>query len=89
MPPDAGYASALTNQGYSFEGPVADLVDNSIDAGADSIVVHFLRNADRIVSLLVLDNGAGMDGAALDRAMTVGHRRSYGGTALGMYGTGL
>jgi hypothetical protein len=89
LPPDAGYAKALTNQGYGFEVAVADLVDNSIDAGADSVVVHFLRSADRILSLLVLDNGHGMDSSGLDRAMTVGRRRDYGGQALGMYGTGL
>ncbi|MFF4965267.1 ATP-binding protein [Streptomyces sp. NPDC001037] len=89
LPPDAGYAKALTNQGYSFEVAVADLIDNSIDAGADSVVVHFLRDADRIVSLLVVDNGQGMDDAGLDNAMTVGRRRNYGGRALGMYGTGL
>ncbi|NED81268.1 ATP-binding protein, partial [Streptomyces sp. SID11233] len=89
LPPDAGYAKALTNQGYSFEAAVADLVDNSIDAGATAVVVHFLRDADRIVSLLVIDNGRGMDTAGLDEAMTVGHRRAYGEAALGMYGTGL
>ena len=89
LPPDAGYAKALTNQGYSFEVAVADLIDNSIDAGADSVVVHFLRDADRIVSLLVIDDGQGMDEASLDSAMTVGRRRDYGSEALGMYGTGL
>ncbi|MEE1941651.1 ATP-binding protein [Streptomyces sp. TRM 70361] len=89
LPPDAGYAKALTNQGYGFEAAVADLIDNSIDAGADAVVVHFLRDADRIVSLLVIDNGRGMDDAALDGAMTVGRRRDYGDEALGMYGTGL
>ncbi|MDT0379808.1 ATP-binding protein [Streptomyces sp. DSM 42041] len=89
LPPDAGYAKALTNQGYGFEVAVADLIDNSVDAGADSVVVHFLRDANRIVSLLVLDNGRGMDDAGLDSAMTVGRRRNYGERALGMYGTGL
>ncbi|MEW2704498.1 ATP-binding protein [Streptomyces koyangensis] len=89
LPPDAGYAKALTNQGYSFEAAVADLVDNSIDAGATAVVVHLLRDADRIVSLLVIDNGRGMDAAGLDKAMTVGHQRAYGEAALGMYGTGL
>ncbi|WP_075024305.1 ATP-binding protein [Actinomadura madurae] len=89
LPPDAGYAKALTNQGYGFEAAVADLVDNSIDADADAVVVHFLRDKDRILSLLVLDNGRGMDEATLDSAMTVGHQRDYDGRALGMYGTGL
>ena len=51
LPPDAGYAKALTNQGYGFEVAIADLVDNSIDAGADKIVVHFLRDAKRILTL--------------------------------------
>ncbi|MEZ3178296.1 ATP-binding protein [Streptomyces pimonensis] len=89
LPPDAGYAKALTNQGYGFEVAIADLVDNSIDAGADKIVVHFLRDAKRILTLLVIDNGKGMDDAGLDAAITVGRRRDYGGSALGMYGTGL
>ncbi|CAL9449667.1 ATP-binding protein [Streptomyces sp. enrichment culture] len=89
LPPDAGYGKALTNQGYGFEVAIADLVDNSIDAGADKIVVHFLRDAERILTLLVIDNGTGMDDAGLDAAMTVGRRRDYGDNALGMYGTGL
>ncbi|MFC5200845.1 ATP-binding protein [Streptomyces kaempferi] len=89
LPPDAGYGRALTNQGYGFEVAVADLIDNSIDAKADKIVVHFLRDAGRILTLLVIDNGNGMDEEGLDAAMTVGHRRDYGESALGMYGTGL
>ncbi|MEU6283818.1 ATP-binding protein [Streptomyces sp. NPDC047028] len=89
LPPDAGYGRALTNQGYGFEVAVADLIDNSIDAGADKIVVHFLRDAGRILTLLIIDNGHGMDDAGLDAAMTVGRRRDYGDGALGMYGTGL
>jgi hypothetical protein len=89
LPPDAGYGRALTNQGYGFEVAVADLIDNSIDAHADTVVVHFLRDADRILNLLVIDNGRGMDDEGLDAAMTVGRRRKYGDNALGMYGTGL
>ncbi|MCX4908405.1 ATP-binding protein [Streptomyces sp. NBC_00878] len=89
LPPDAGYGKALTNQGYGFEVAVADLIDNSIDAGADEVVVHFLRDTNRIATLLIIDNGRGMDDANLDAAMTVGHRREYGDDSLGMYGTGL
>ncbi|GAA3489279.1 ATP-binding protein [Streptomyces cremeus] len=89
LPPDAGYGKALRSQGYGFEVAVADLIDNSIDAGADKVVVHFLRDAERILTLLIIDNGRGMDDASLDAAMTVGRRREYGDGALGMYGTGL
>ncbi|MET7314194.1 MULTISPECIES: ATP-binding protein [Streptomyces] len=89
LPPDPEYGRALTNQGYGFEVAVADLIDNSIDADADSVVVHFLRDANRILNLLIIDNGHGMDEEGLDAAMTVGRRRHYADGALGMYGTGL
>ncbi|WP_460066130.1 ATP-binding protein [Streptomyces sp. YKOK-I1] len=89
LPPDPGYGKALTNQGYGFEVAVADLIDNSIDAQARNVVVHFLRDDERVTSLLVVDDGNGMDDEALDAAMTVGRRRNYGDASLGMYGTGL
>lgn len=89
LPPDSGYAEALRNQGYGFEVAVADLIDNSLDADASQVVVHFLRDDDRLLSLLIVDNGRGMNDPGLDAAMTVGRRREYGSHALGMYGTGL
>ncbi|MCM9082397.1 ATP-binding protein [Streptomyces spororaveus] len=89
LPPDSGYAEALRNQGYSFEVAIADLIDNSIDAKASQVVVHFLRDDDRILSLLIVDNGKGMNDLGLDAAMTVGQRRAYDSQSLGMYGTGL
>lgn len=89
LPPDSRYVEALSSQGYGFEVAIADLVDNSIDAGAKDVVIHFLRDDDRLVSLLVVDDGRGMDEETLDIAMTVGGRRSYDVGALGMFGTGL
>ncbi|MFC8448530.1 ATP-binding protein [Kitasatospora sp. NPDC057223] len=89
LPPDPRYVEALSSQGYGFEAALTDLVDNSIDAGARDVVIHFLREGDQLVSLLVVDDGGGMDEAALDIAMTVGGRRDYEGAALGMFGTGL
>ncbi|MFG2181471.1 ATP-binding protein [Streptomyces abikoensis] len=89
LPPDPRYVEALSSQGYGFEVAVTDLVDNSIDAGANDVVIHFLRDGDQLVSLLVVDDGRGMDEDALDIAMTVGGRREYAPDALGMFGTGL
>ncbi|WP_213572812.1 ATP-binding protein [Rhodococcus sp. USK13] len=89
LPPDARYMEALSSQGYGFEVAIADLVDNSIDAGAKDVVIHFLRDGDQLVSLLVIDDGDGMTDDGLDVAMTVGGQRSYGAQALGMFGTGL
>ncbi|RCG23576.1 ATP-binding protein [Streptomyces diacarni] len=89
LPPDSRYVEALSSQGYGFEVAVADLVDNSIDAGAKDVVVHFLRDGAHLVSLLVVDDGRGMDEAQLDVAMTVGGQHFYDEHALGMFGTGL
>ncbi|GHH72234.1 hypothetical protein GCM10018781_34740 [Kitasatospora indigofera] len=89
LPPDPRYVQALSSQGYAFEVAIADLVDNSIDAGARDVVIHFLRDGDQLVSLLVVDDGYGMNDDALDVAMTVGGRRDYQASALGMFGTGL
>jgi hypothetical protein len=89
LPPDGRYMEALTSQGYGFEAAIADLVDNSIDAGAQNVLIHFLRDGEQLVSLVVVDDGKGMDEDQLDVAMTVGGRRGYDEKALGMFGTGL
>ncbi|MFF9107088.1 ATP-binding protein [Streptomyces sp. NPDC014805] len=89
LPPDARYVEALSSQGYGFEAAIADLVDNSIDAGAQNVVIHFLRDGEQLVSLVIVDDGKGMDEGELDIAMTVGGRRGYDKRALGMFGTGL
>ncbi|WP_461715708.1 ATP-binding protein, partial [Streptomyces sp. DSM 41036] len=52
LPPAARYVESLTHQGYGFEAAVADLVDNSIDAGARNVVISFLRDDQRLVGLL-------------------------------------
>lgn len=39
LPPDSRYMEALSSQGYHFEVAVTDLVDNSIDAGANTPAV--------------------------------------------------
>ncbi|WP_455362233.1 ATP-binding protein [Streptomyces sp. SYSU K21746] len=89
LPPHSRYVEALTHQGYSFEAAVADLVDNSIDAGATKVVISLLRDEDRLVSLLIVDDGRGMDESGLDTAMTVGGQQHYAADALGKFGTGL
>jgi hypothetical protein len=89
LPPDGRYMEALSSQGYGFDVAIADLVDNSIDAGAQNVVIHFLRDGEQLVSLVIVDDGKGMDEDELDVAMTVGGRRGYDERSLGMFGTGL
>ena len=48
---------------------IADLVDNSVDAGARNVVIRFLNTGHATVGLRVIDNGAGMDDVSIDAAM--------------------
>lgn len=80
---------AFTAVDYSMEAALNDLVDNCIDAGARRVLIRFLRTDNDLVSLLVADDGSGMDDFQIDLAMTFGERRNYGTSDLGMFGLGL
>ena len=88
VPPDPSIADAL---GAHHELPtaLADLVDNSIDAGASQVRILILTDDDYVTGMLVIDDGRGMDEAGIDAAMALSRRRDYGETDLGHYGLGL
>ena len=73
-PPDpAATIETLGALGYSTESAVADLIDNSIAAGASrvDVILHW-HGADSWCA--VADNGRGMTGNELKQAMTIGSR---------------
>jgi hypothetical protein len=74
---------------HTFQAAIAELVDNSIDAEAKNVLIRFVRDRERIVRLLVADDGSGMDGDRIDIAMTVGGLRSYGVGQIGRFGLGM
>ena len=74
---------------YALEAAVADLVDNSLDAGASNVLIRFIRHGPRLVSLCIVDDGLGMDENLLHDAMALGRRRDYGPNDLGHFGLGL
>ncbi len=79
---------SLRDMGYEFPSAVADLVDNSIDAGASE--VRITTGSDWRGSFLRLaDNGSGMSELGLEEAMRYGTRRSYLSNDLGYFGLGL
>ena len=88
LPPDPKLMETI-GLNHAFETAVADLVDNSIDARADRVLIRFVRDGGRLVALYVVDNGDGMDDEAIDRAMTVGGQRPYESADLGHFGIGL
>ena len=88
LPPNPRVVNAI-GRNHAFKHAIADLVDNSIDAGASTVLIRFVRSTDRMLGLLVVDNGHGMGEAEIDNAMTLGGDREYSAESLGHFGVGL
>lgn len=82
---------ALRGIGYSAPSALADLIDNSIAAGARQVEVTFeWRGAQSTITLL--DDGQGMTDEGLDRAMRLGELNPLDTRSvndLGRFGMGL
>lgn len=79
---------------YSLQTAVADIVDNSITAGADNIEVSFVwGDADNEESYVeIKDNGCGMSSSELEKAMIFsekGINDTRTDNDLGKYGLGM
>lgn len=68
---------------------IADLVDNSIDAGAQHVLVRFVQAGPQLTALRVIDDGRGMHSATIASAMRYGRGRTYSGREQGHFGVGL
>ncbi|MER5604460.1 ATP-binding protein [Micromonospora tulbaghiae] len=85
-------ASRLTNSlrdiGYDFPTAVADIVDNSVAAGASrvEVMIEFAGSKTRVY---IADDGRGMSPGALLEGLRLGTRRTYKAGELGRYGLGL
>lgn len=88
VPAAARTISSLRDIGYELPQAVADLVDNSVSAGATTVSVdlHF-NGTDSWIR--IADNGYGMDTATLTESLRYGSVREYGGDDLGKFGFGL
>ena len=90
---------AMRDSRYRYESnAIAELVDNSIDAEADSVELLLFeqqqlvdkRRVWRVAKLAVVDNGHGMDPKTLVRALSFGGRSEDDGYQhIGKYGVGL
>ncbi len=91
-PDPAGTIQSLTSLGYTPEASIADLIDNSIAAGAQQVDVLFHWGGADGSTVSITDDGHGMTEAELLTGMTVGGRglatdRTAGD--LGRFGMGL
>jgi hypothetical protein len=80
--------SSLRDLGYGFTDAVAEIVDNSIQAGANVIQVN-LHFDGQDSFLTILDNGVGMMPSEIREAMRFGSMRDYDQDDLGKFGLGL
>lgn len=88
LPPAPRSLEAL-GRNHTLEAALAELVDNSIDAGARHVLIRFVQSRSRLVELVVIDDGCGMSDTEIDIAMTVGGERGYRSDEIGRFGFGL
>lgn len=91
-PPNAGaMLESLRGVGYSPWAALADIIDNSISAGARTIRIDFVWE-DKRSAIRIVDDGSGMDDEELSRAMRLGSinpLQSRDASDLGRFGMGL
>ena len=95
---DSSYVEGFKNAHYDQYMALAEIIDNSIQANAKNIHVVGIhekiltdsgRELDRLYSLLVYDDGDGMDKKQLAEAITYGSEVEYDSQSLGKFGMGL
>lgn len=90
-PPNAAaLMQSLRDIGYELDTALADIIDNSITAGANRVDIIF--EVDPVTKVAIVDNGDGMSRDELIKAMTIGSKsplieRSV--KDLGRFGLGL
>ncbi|MFF5171550.1 ATP-binding protein [Micromonospora sp. NPDC000089] len=87
-PSAARLTGSLRDIGYDFPTAVADIVDNSVAAGATriNVMIEFAGSKSRVY---IADDGRGMSPGALLEGLRLGSRRTYSRGELGRYGLGL
>ena len=90
VPPDPErIIEGLRDTGYEFNTAMADVIDNSIAAGAGNIDIRIAMDYGGSVVVSVADDGCGMDRDGLVNAMRYGSRQRASQASLGKFGLGL
>ncbi|HVF03551.1 MAG TPA: ATP-binding protein [Frankiaceae bacterium] len=85
---------SLRDSGYSLAAAIGEVVDNSLEAKANSIHVRLNEDAEshgrpRVGAIAIVDDGAGMDVDTLHRYPQIGFSTRYmSTTTIGKYGVG-
>jgi hypothetical protein len=79
----------LRDTGYTITTAVADIIDNSVTAGATTINLNIFQRFGEDPVLLLADNGSGMDADELEKGMMYGSPKRPNPKSLGKFGLGL
>lgn len=79
----------LRDTGYTFNTAVADIIDNSVTAGATVIGLSLYQRFGDDPVLLIADNGSGMNATGLENGMMYGSPKRPNPKSLGKFGLGL
>lgn len=82
---------SLRGLGYSTAAALADIIDNSISAGATTVDIQFNWKGNSS-NIYILDNGTGMSDGELESALTLGDKNPLDARSahdLGRFGMGL
>ncbi|MFD5867118.1 ATP-binding protein [Corynebacterium sp. NPDC060344] len=88
LPPKENIHESLGSN-HDIHTGLDELVDNSIDAGADRIAIVFHTDNRRVIGIAVHDNGAGMSPSQLTEMMRLGSHVPRSGETIGRYGVGF
>lgn len=89
LPNPVRLIEGLRDTGYNFNTALADIVDNSVDAGAGNIDVRIQMDSDGDIMVTVADDGCGMNEKSLLDGMTYGAEGRTDSRRLGKFGLGL
>src|ERR1035437_9800549 len=85
-PVDANLLFSLRESGYNNYSAIADIVDNSLDVGVNTKNIYITNSETKIT---IADDGRGMRGEELVKALTLGSSTKDSKISLGKYGLGL
>jgi hypothetical protein len=83
---DRFFKQALRSVGYDAYTAIAELIDNSIDAGATLITIDYESGSSNLV---IQDDGRGMSAKQLINAMNLGSEQEYTENQISYFGSGL
>lgn len=87
---------AISQIGYNPSAAILDLVDNSVDAKAETIKIRLhikegmsVNNRQNVHKIQILDGGHGMSVDSIEKALDLGSAVEYENNSLSKYGLGL